>query len=395
MNSVIIKKLLLGLLALLLLAGFGWVVASNGPMAPVKVTLTSVSQQSIEASVFGIGTVEARYSYRLGPTTAGRVKQVLVDVGDSVQAGQIVAEMDVVDFDARIQAAGLAVERSKATIASNKALIMEAEARFKLAQRENQRQRELAAKSLVSQSSADARQQDEMVAAAAVDASRASLEVARKEQQRLQAEQQALQRQLANLKILAPVGGIITSREAEPGTSLVAGQAILTLADPQSYWVKARIDQGQAQGLQTGQAASIVLRSNPQQSLPGKLARIEPLSDSITEERIVAVAFDQPPTTLSPGELAEATILTSRKADALAIPNAALRELDGKTGVWKIDADNALGFAPVQTGIQTLEGQVEILSGLQAGDQVVTYASKVLDAASKIKVVDSLAGSAQ
>lgn len=381
MKSSIIKKLLLGLLALLLLAGFGWVVASNGPLAPVKVTLTSVSRQPIEASVFGIGTVESRYSYRLGPTAAGRVKQVLVDVGDTVQAGQVVAEMDAVDLDARIQAAGLAVKRAKASIAT-------AEASFKLADTENRRTASLAGRQLVSQSNADARKQEAAIAKAALD-------VARKEQQRLQAEQQALQQQLANLSITAPVAGIITSRDAEPGTSLVAGQAILTLADPQSYWVKARIDQSQAQGLQTGQAASIVLRSNPQQSLPGKLARIEPLSDSITEERIVAVAFDQPPTGLSPGELAETTILTSRKADALVIPNAALRQLDGQTGVWKTDADNTLNFTPVQTGIRALDGQVEILGGLQADDQVVTYASKVLDANSKIKVVDSLAGSAK
>lgn len=379
MKSPVIKKLLLGLLALLLLAGFGWVVASNGPLAPVKVTLSSVSQQPIEASVFGIGTVEARYNYRLGPIAAGRVKQVLADVGDTVQAGQVVAEMDAVDLDARIQAAGLAVERAKASIAT-------AEASFKLADTENRRTASLASRQLVSQSNADARKQEAAIAKAALD-------VARKEQQRLQAEQQALQQQLANLSITAPVAGIITSRDAEPGTSLVAGQAILTLADPQSYWVKARIDQSQAQGLQTGQAASIVLRSNPQQSLSGKLARIEPLSDSITEERIVAVAFDQPPSSLSPGELAEATILTSQKADALVIPNAALRQLDGQTGVWKTDAGNTLSFAPVQTGIRSLDGQVEILGGLQAGDQVVTYASKVLDASSKIKVVDALVGS--
>lgn len=395
MKPSLLKNTFLVLLVILLLGGFGWIVSQNGPLAPVKVTVESVSRQPIEASVFGIGTVEARYSYRLGPTTSGRIKQVRSDVGDTVQAGQVVAEMEAVDLNARIRAAGLAVERAKASIASNKALIKEAEARFKLAQRENKRQSELAAKALVSQSTADARQQDEMVARAAVDASRAALDMARKEQQRLLAEQQALEQQLANLSITAPVAGIITSRDAEPGTSLVAGQVILTLADPQSYWVKARIDQGQAHGLQVGQVASLVLRSNPQQSLNGKLARIEPLSDSITEERIVAVALDNPPVTLSPGELAEATILTSKKMDALVIPNAALHQLDGQTGVWKTDTGNTLSFIPVQSGIRSLDGQVEILGGLQAGDQVVTYASKVVDASSKIKVVDSLAGTAK
>lgn len=380
MKSAIIKKGFPGLLALLLLAGFGWVVASNGSLAPVKVTLTSVHEQPVKASVFGIGTVEARYSYRLGPTTAGRIKQVLADVGESVQAGQVIAEMDAVDLNARIQAAGLAVERATASIAS-------AEASFKLADTENQRTASLASRQLVSQSNADAHKQEAIIAKSALD-------VARKEQQRLQAEQQALQQQLANLSITAPVAGIITSREAEPGTSLVAGQAILTLADPQSYWVKVRIDQSQTQGLQTGQTATIVLRSSPQQALPGKLVRIEPVSDSITEERIAAVVIDQPPTSLSPGELAEVTILTSQKSKALAIPNAAIHQLEGQAGVWKTDV-NRLSFIPVQTGIQTLDGQVEILNGLQTGDQVVTYTSKVLDANSKIKVVDSLAGSAK
>lgn len=381
MKSSVIKKLSFGLLALLLLAGFGWVVASNGPLAPVKVTVSSVSRQPIEAGVFGIGTVEARYSYSLGPIAAGRVKQVLADVGDTVQAGQLIAEMDAIDLDARIRAAGLAVERAKAGIAT-------AEASFKLADTENRRTASLVSHQLVSQSNADARKQEAAIA-------KSGLDVARKEQQRLRAEQQALQQQLANLSITAPVGGIITSRDAEPGTSLVAGQVILTLADPQSYWVKARIDQSQAQGLQTGQAVGIVLRSNPQRSLPGKLARIEPLSDSITEERIVAVAFDQLPTGLSPGELAEATILTGQKADALVIPNSALRQMDGQTGVWKTDADNTLNFTPVQTGIRSLDGEVEVLGGLQAGDQIVTYAGKVLDASSKIKVVSSLVGAAK
>lgn len=379
MKSAIIKKGLPSLLALLLLAGFGWVVASNGPLAPVKVTLASVHEQPVKASVFGIGTVEARYNYRLGPTTAGRIKQVLADVGESVQAGQVIAEMDAVDLNARIQAAGLAVERATASIAT-------AEASFKLADTENRRTASLASRQLVSQSNADVHKQEAVIAKSALD-------VARKEQQRLQAEQQALQQQLANLSITAPVAGIITSREAEPGTSLVAGQAILTLADPQSYWVKVRIDQSQAQGLQTGQTTAIVLRSNPQQALPGKLVRIEPVSDSITEERIAAVAIDQPPTSLSPGELAEVTILTSQKSKALAIPNAAIHQLERQAGVWKMDVNNRLSFTPVQTGIQTLDGQVEILNGLQAGDQVVIYTSKVLDASSKIKVVDSLVGS--
>jgi HlyD family secretion protein len=373
-----LKKFLLPLIVLLILGGFGWVVTQQGPMAPVQVTVAPVARQAIAASVFGIGTVEARYSYRIGPTAAGRIKQVLVDVGDSVQAGQTLAVMEGVDLDARIQAAGLAAERATASIAT-------AVATLKLAQTENRRTTSLAARALVSQSSADTSQQQAAIAQAALD-------VAKKEQQRLQAEQQALHQQQANLVLTAPVAGMITTRDAEAGTTLVAGQPVLTLADPQSYWVKARIDQSQALGLQAGQVASITLRSAPQQALAGKLTRIEPVSDSITEERIVGIAFTPVPAALSSGELAEVTLQTGQKADALVIPNAAIQQHDGQTGVWKLNSDNTLQFTPVQTGIQSLDGQVEILSGLQADENIVVYTSKTLSAASKIKVVQQLAG---
>lgn len=390
MTSPLLKKILLPLIVVVVLGGFGWVVTQQGPMAATRITVATVTNQAISASVFGIGTVEARYNYRVGPTAAGRVQQVLVDVGDSVQAGQTLAIMDAVDLDSRIQAAGLAAERATASIASANAQTKEANARFTLAQHEAQRQQILAAKSLVSQSSSDARQQDLAVANAAVEASHAAAAVAKKEQQRLQAEQQALRQQQANLTLTAPVAGMITTRDAEPGTTLVAGQAVLTLADPHSYWVKARIDQSLALGLQAGQTASITLRSAPQQALPGKLVRIEPLSDSVTEERIVGIAFTPVPTALSSGELAEVTLQTGKKDSALVIPNAAIQQQTGQSGVWKLNPDNSLQFIPVQTGIHSLDGQIEILSGLQADDTIVVYTSKALSADSKIKVVAQL-----
>ncbi|MDQ5769348.1 efflux RND transporter periplasmic adaptor subunit [Thiothrix subterranea] len=390
MTSPLLKKILLPLIVVVVLGGFGWVVTQQGPMAATRITVATVTNQAISASVFGIGTVEARYNYRIGPTAAGRVQQVLVDVGDSVQAGQTLAIMDAVDLDSRIQAAGLAAERATASIASANAQTKEANARFNLAQHEAQRQQSLAAKALVSQSSSDARQQDLAVTQAAVEASHAAAAVAKKEQQRLQAEQQALRQQQANLTLTAPVAGMITTRDAEPGTTLVAGQAVLTLADPQSYWVKARIDQSLALGLQAGQTASITLRSAPQQALPGKLVRIEPLSDSVTEERIVGIAFTPVPAALSSGELAEVTLQTGQKDSALVIPNAAIQQQTGQSGVWKLNPDNSLQFTPVQTGIQSLDGQVEILSGLQADDTIVVYTSKALSVDSKIKVVAQL-----
>ena len=95
--------------------------------------------------------------------------------------------------------------------------------------------------------------------------------------------------------MLSPIDGVVTAREAEPGATVVAGQAVLRLVDPARLWVRARVDQARAQGVQVGQAADIVLRSAPGASLPGKVVRIELQSDAVTEERIVNVAFDPAP----------------------------------------------------------------------------------------------------
>ena len=94
----------LALLAVLipLVALFIYVALRSGPLAPIPVTVTRVESRSITPALFGIGTVEARYTYKIGPTVAGRVKRVDVQVGDRVRAGQLLGEMDPVDFDDRI-----------------------------------------------------------------------------------------------------------------------------------------------------------------------------------------------------------------------------------------------------------------------------------------------------
>ena len=96
------NRRLLGLLAVLLpLAGLLVFVALRaGPLAAVPVTVATVQSQALAPALFGIGTVEARYTHRIGPTFAGRVATVAVLPGDAVRAGQEVGEMDPIDLDA-------------------------------------------------------------------------------------------------------------------------------------------------------------------------------------------------------------------------------------------------------------------------------------------------------
>uniref|UniRef100_UPI0025DA5989 efflux RND transporter periplasmic adaptor subunit n=1 Tax=Rhodoferax sp. TaxID=50421 RepID=UPI0025DA5989 len=175
----------------------------------------------------------------------------------------------------------------------------------------------------------------------------------------------------------------------EAGSTVVAGQPVLRLMDPNSLWVKMRVDQGRSAGLAPGLKASIVLRSSPKTPLSGQVARLELLADNVTEERLAQVAFDVPPANVSVGEMAEVTLQLPATAPALLLPNAAIQHQKGQSGVWRV-IDNKPEFAPVQLGAQSLDGQVQVLKGLDKNDQVVIYSQRTLSSGARITVVDAL-----
>ena len=374
------RTLLLLLVLLPLLALFIYVALRSGPLAPVPVTITTVEKRSIAPALFGIGTVESRYTYKIGPTFAGRIKHLDVQVGDQIKAGQVLGEMDPVDLDQRIRAQEAALKRAEAQL-------REARTRQAYAQTEAKRYKELLAARATSEEILAGKNNELNIAGA-------SLNAAREETVRIRAEREALIAQLKNLSLIAPVDGLVTLRNADPGTTLVAGQAVVELIDPQSLWVNVRFDQIQVQGLRANLPAQIVLRTQVGE-LSGRVLRVEPLADAVTEEMLAKVAFDQIPEPLPAlGELAEVTVALPALAAFPVIPNAAIQRIDGRLGVWQI-TEGDLHFTSVILGAADLEGQVQVLEGLDIGDQVVLYSAKALTPRSRIDVVDHIPGVAR
>lgn len=380
MKGLPIQRRTLTLLAVLLpiLLLFVYVILRSGPLAPVAVTTTEVVARPVAPALFGIGTVEARYTYRVGPTFAGRIRQVNVQVGDHVTAGQLLGEMDPVDLDERIRAQAAATRRAQAQV-------REAEARRRYAQTQAQRYEKLLAVHSISEEAVATRRQDLQVANAALSGAREDLT-------RTEADGAALVAQRSNLRLLAPVDGLVTVRDADPGTTVVAGQAVVELVDPRSIWVNVRFDQLGAQGLAAQLPARVVLRSRSQNGLPGHVLRVEPIADSVTEEILAKVTFDTLPQPLPPlGELAEVTVALPAQPAAPVVPNAAIQHVNNALGVWRLE-DGDLHFTPVELGVADLDGTVQIRTGLKTGDHVVVYSAKALTAHSRIHVVKRLAG---
>uniref|UniRef100_UPI00333E4019 efflux RND transporter periplasmic adaptor subunit n=1 Tax=Castellaniella defragrans TaxID=75697 RepID=UPI00333E4019 len=361
-----------------LVALFVYVALRSGPLAPVAVTVTTIELRAVAPALSGIGTVQARYTYKIGPTYAGRVRQLDAQVGDAVEAGQLLGEMDPVDLDERIGA-------QQAAIKSAEAVLLQAQARQTFAQTQADRYERLLAAQATSEENTATKRQELAVANAALGA-------AREDASRMRAELKVLRAQRDSLRLVAPVAGLVTARHADPGTTVVAGQAVVEIIDPASLWVDARFDQISAEGLAAGLPARIVLRSRSGQNQPGRVLRVDPLADMVTEETLAKIVFDTPLSPLPPvGELAEVTVQLPALPAMPAIPNAAIRTVDGQRGVWKL-TDGKLAFMPVVLGRFDLNGHVQVDKGLAAGDRLVVYSEKALAAHSRIHVVDRLPG---
>ena len=380
MKKLPIQGRTLALLAIIipLLALFIYVGLRSGPLAPVAVTVASVESGAITPALFGIGTVESRYTYKIGPIFAGRVKSLDVHVGDQVKAGQVLGGMEPVDLDDRVRSQESVLKRAEA-------VLQESKARQVYAQIQAKRYEQLLLVQAVSEESVATKKQELQVA-------NAELSVAQADLARAHSDREGFIAQRSNLRLIAPVDGVVAVRDADPGTTVVAGQAVVEVIDPKSLWINVRFDQINASGLAAGLPTRIILRSRSGQILKGSVLRVELKADAVTEEMLAKVTFDNQPDSLpSIGELAEVTVDLPALPTVPLISNAAVQREGDKVGVWQI-VDGDLHFSPIKLGASDLNGYVQVLEGLNKGDQVVTYSEKALKVGSRIHIVDRISG---
>lgn len=287
---------------------------------PPKVEIEHLTKRDLVAQVYGNGTVEAKVVVNIASKITGRIIEIDADQGDVVKRGQILAKLDL----SELQAQNRQAETSLALATKNTA-------RFKA----------LAAKELVSAQEKEQYETAYLLAKEAVVASRS---------------------RLADATIVAPEDGVIIRRDLELGATVTAGLPIFLLANPETVWVKANVDESQLKGVAPGQSATIALRSAPGEKFPGQVARLAWESDRVTEELEVDVAFTPPLKKFRLGEQAEVLIAKNTRQGAPSIPKVALVTRGKQHGVW-IVAGNRLQFREVVTGLEDNQF-VEITSGL-------------------------------
>jgi HlyD family secretion protein len=285
--------------------------------------------------------------------------------------------MDPVDLDERIRS-------QRAALLSTQAQLRQAQTQRDFARTQATRYAQLLAAHGTTEELLATRQQELQSAEAALQAAQDAVERAR-------ADLAALQAQRSNLKLVAPTAGLVTARDADPGSTVVAGAPVVELIAPDSLWIDTRFDQLTATGLAAGLPARIVLRSRSNQTLAGRVLRVDPVADAVTEETLAKIVFTPLPQPLPPiGELADITVALPALPARPTVPNASLQRVDGQLGVWRVEGDK-LQFARVKVLGRDLDGRVQV-EGLKTGERVVVYSQRTLSARSHISIVDHIPG---
>lgn len=328
-------------------------------------------ERNVAVQVFGLGTVEARVTSKIGFKVAGVLIDLAADVGDRVAKDQVLARLDDREQSARVARAKAAVQLTEANLQKATAGYAKAQANYANAKSINERRQKLVQSSTTSVESAETAKTAQETTRADVDLASSDIAVAKASINDAKAQLQQESATLDFHTLAAPYDAMVTARLKERGSALGAGEPVFTLIDPKSVWALAFIDESKAGEIKVGESAAIVLRSMPGKRFAGKVARIEPESDRVNEERRIAIAFDAIPADFHLGEQAEIYITTTRLPQALLVPEAAIIGLGKNRGtVWTVE-DGHLQQREVTFGHRLLDGRFEITGGLPDMARVV------------------------
>lgn len=339
----------------------------------VAVPIVEAVQGKVAQRVVGPGTLQARIPVTIAARLTAAVRELNVDVGETVKQGQALAVLDDRDLAARrgvVSGQQLALARN---LDAAEAAVARAQAELELARGKQQRDAELLSKGFVSQAVLDASNATASAAVANLDSARAVRSARAADAQTLVQEARYADTVLSFTRIAAPMDGVIIARQAEVGSMVVPGSTLFRMVDPATLWVAMRVDESVVGRVQVGQTASIRMRTG--EILPGKVARISRQSDAATRELEVNVAFDVPPARFAIDQEAEVSIATG-DVEGIVAPIAALtRDRAGRQGVLVV-LDSRTEFRAVQTGTSDVQN-VLIAKGLAAGERVVAKAEDV------------------
>jgi HlyD family secretion protein len=356
--------------------------------------LAKVEKGDLAKSVVATGKVEPITKVEVKSKASGIVKKLLVEYGDRVKRGQLLAQLDKIEIEA-------GVEESRAALQAAQANLKGAEADYErakvdaespdvpLLKRAYDRAVQMAKDGVVSESALDDAEKGykmavnkQSVAHAQMTVLKAKIAQSEAEVARDQANLKQLLEQLNYTDIVSPIDGIILSRDVEMGDAvssiLVLGSSatlVMTLGDTSQVYVKGKVDESDIGRVYLGQPARIKVESFKDKTFNGVVTKISPMGvekDNVTTFE-VRVSINNPGGELRAEMTANAEIILDEHKNVLQIPEGAIiYDKDRKASVQVPDPKGKEGQRKVAVNIGISNGaKTEVLSGLKEGDQVV------------------------
>ena len=337
---------------------------------PLSVEVARI-EKNVQIQVFGLGTVEAQVVSSIGFEVGAALVELTADHGSSVKRGETLARIHAAEQEARVARAEAGVHSTEAVLARTSAMIDRQKAVLAQKGLVDRRQQELVRKNAVSIEKAEEAAKELKVAEADLALAMADATVARAAIETANADLAYETTLLAHHVLEAPFDAIVLERHKELGAVVKAGDPIFTIVDPDSVWVLAHVEESRAGAIALGQTAEVHLRSLPGSTFQGHVARIGIESDRVSEERRIWVRCEQCPADFHLGEQAEVIVTTGVLPEALLVPELLVSGYNGRTGaVWVVQNSKALQVA-VTLGQRTLDGRLEVVSGLPEGAEII------------------------
>jgi RND family efflux transporter MFP subunit len=320
------------------------------------------------------GTLTPQSRVGIASKLPGRLERVLVNIGDRVAAGQVVASLDHRELDAQADAAAAAVNVAKASLDA-------AEASLSNASLEHERARNLFERGAIPRQRLDG-------ADTALRAATAQRDLARANLAQTEAALRHAREIVRDATLHSPISGVVVERNYDAGNLVSPGDdAVVVVADTRTLKLEAGVGELEAGRLRVGMPATVTAQARPGAVYEGRLAAIAPEIDAKNRQFRIEVRVPNGSADLLSGMYATARIQTARAAGAVTVPKEAVTTRGGQRIVLRIDGDRVQP-APVVEGIAD-DTQVQIVSGLSGGDLLVADARKALEPGTRIRPVRS------
>lgn len=354
--------LLLLCLAVIAAAGYYYQGLEEQPVANVAVV--TAQRGDIEVTVTALGNLQPRDYVDVGAQVSGQLEKLHVEIGDTVEEGELLAEIDPQVLRSRVEA-------SRAQLQAQKAQLAERQAELELAQQQFKRQENLLSEDATSQ---DAYQ----ISLSAVKTKQAQIAALKAQIEETESSLKGDEATLSYTRIYAPMDGTVVALPARQGQTLnanLSAPTILQIADLSTMTVWTQVSEADVPKLRVGMDAYFTILGKPGQRWSGKLRQILPTPEIINNVVLYTALFDvdNPQGELMTRMSAQVFFVIASAHDVITVPMSALQPVDEKSGryhVTVIDGSGVQTVREVQVGVNN-RVSAEIVSGLKEGERIV------------------------